>query len=92
MEKFENILGVKLKHFIPAENENKIPNIAEKIKEARLAKELTRQQLADILGCHVNTVTRWERKERYPLPSYISKMEEILDVKFRQNEDRVKFF
>lgn len=81
VEKFEKALGVKLAHLIPPED--KIPDFANKIKNARLAKNLTRQHLADMLGCHVNTVMRWERDEKYPrYPSVISKLEKILDVKF----------
>lgn len=78
----EEALGVKLKYLIPPEEDPKIPNFGEKIRKVRLARGLTRQELANILGCHVNTVLRWELKGRYP--QEIDRIEKCLGVKFSQ--------
>lgn len=40
--------------------------IGENLKKQRKLKELTQEQLADILGVSFQSVSKWERGESYP--------------------------
>lgn len=42
------------------------PTLGERIRELRKRSGLTQQELADRCGCHVQSVSRWERGDRMP--------------------------
>ena len=60
------------------------------MKDAREQKGLTQEKLAELVGCTVNSIYNWEVKGVKPLPPYLAKLEEVLgvDLKEEQNEDR----
>ena len=44
-----------------------------KLKELRLEKGLTQEQIANILSCHQSMITRWEKEECEPTETIIKK-------------------
>lgn len=53
---------------------------AERLRELRLDKNLTQQQLADILGVDRTTVMKWERNERETNFAMLIKIARYFDV------------
>ena len=52
---------------------------AERLKELRLAKDLSRKQLASMLGTSVRTVSYWEEGQRECGLDMLIKLAEVLD-------------
>ena len=52
----------------------------EKLKEARRRNGLSQVELADALGVHSMTVSRWELSIRYPDVRYLPAMTRLLHV------------
>lgn len=55
-------------------------NIGTNIKRMRLAKGLTQEQLADLLGISTAAVSKWEAKNTYPDITMLFPLAEIFDV------------
>ena len=51
--------------------------LGDKIKALR-KKKYTQEQLAELVGVHVNTIVRWERNERTPTADKLKKLADIL--------------
>jgi transcriptional regulator with XRE-family HTH domain len=54
--------------------------IGQRIAQARLAKGLTQQQLAEDMGCAIRTVASWEASTRHPRTGALAKLADALDV------------
>ena len=54
------------------------------IKVARVIKDITQIELAEMLGVTVQTISNWERNEREPSVTYLKKMSELLDTTIDQ--------
>ena len=52
--------------------------MGEKLKEARLAAGMTQQDLANVLGCKVKDVSRWENGHVEPKALTLKKMAQAL--------------
>lgn len=50
------------------------------VRDRRLAKDLTREQLASKAGTSTSTVTRLEREDHVPLASTLVEIAKVLDV------------
>lgn len=55
-------------------------SIGEKIVEARRAKNLTQEQLAELLGVTRQSISRWEQNQAYPEMEKILRLSDILGV------------
>ena len=55
-------------------------SLSDRIKEARLNKKITQQQLADSLDVAKSTISAYENGDRDPPPNVIYKLIQILDV------------
>ena len=55
-------------------------SIGEKIVEARRAKNLTQEQLAELLGVTRQSISRWEQNQAYPEMEKILRLSDILEV------------
>ncbi len=55
-------------------------SIGEKIMEARRAKNLTQEQLAELLGVTRQSISRWEQNQAYPEMEKIVRLSDILGV------------
>ena len=55
-------------------------SIGEKIVEARRAKNLTQEQLAELLGVTRQSISRWEQNQAYPEVEKILRLSDILGV------------
>ncbi|GHO48705.1 NB-ARC domain-containing protein [Ktedonospora formicarum] len=53
---------------------------AERIREARLQKGLTQEQLAEAIGANVGTVSRWEAGRTIPTAYYLSQLTQVLGI------------
>jgi transcriptional regulator with XRE-family HTH domain len=53
--------------------------LAAKIKECRMLKGWTQEQLAHHIGVTLNTVQRWESGKTTPSPLALDKLEELLE-------------
>ena len=51
-----------------------------KIKEARIEKKLTQEQVAELLGVSRQTISNWENEKSYPDIISVIKMSECYDV------------
>lgn len=51
---------------------------AEEIKQKRLDKGLTQEQLAHKLGVSVATVQRWEKEHHEPSPMAVKRIQKVL--------------
>ena len=51
-----------------------------KLKVARVAKDLTMQQLADKLNVSRQAISAWEKKESIPSVSKIMELHRVLDI------------
>lgn len=73
-------------------------NLGENLKKFRLQRELTQEQLADILGVSAQAVSRWENGTTYPditlLPTIASYFQVTVDlllgVNAEQREEKIK--
>lgn len=54
--------------------------IAQKIKDLRETKKISRQHLADSIGVDVRTIGAWETEENEPKATYIAKLAKIFEV------------
>lgn len=50
------------------------------IKRLRESKNLSRKQLADLLGCDVRTISKWENDENGIGTMYLGKLAKVLGV------------
>lgn len=72
--------------------------LGENLKRLRKEKELTQEDVANILGISFQSVSKWERGESYPditmLPSLASffkvSVDELLGVDAAENEEKIK--
>lgn len=68
--------------------------IAEKIKSRRINKNLTQQELADLLNVSRSTVSNWETNRNYPDLETLVKISDLLDISLdillREEEKMVK--
>ena len=55
-------------------------DIGTKIKEARLAAQLTQEQTAEALGVSRQTMSNWENNKTYPDIVSVIKMSDLFDV------------
>lgn len=55
--------------------------LGDRIKEARKAKGLKQEELADLIGAKNTSVSGWENNEHRPSIDLITKMSEVLEVK-----------
>ena len=55
-------------------------DIGSKIKAARIEKELTQEQVAELLGVSRQTISNWENEKSYPDIISVIKMSECYDV------------
>ncbi len=55
-------------------------SIGEKLAEARRAKNLTQEQLAELLGVTRQSISRWEQNQAYPEMEKILRLSDILGV------------
>ena len=55
-----------------------------RIKIARQMNGYTQSQLAEKMGCSVNTIARWEHEKFIPSEKDIAKLSKILEVDFNQ--------
>ena len=55
-------------------------DIGTKIKEARLAAQLTQEQTAEVLGVSRQTMSNWENNKTYPDIVSVIKMSDLFDV------------
>lgn len=55
-------------------------NVAQKIKELRIEKNLTQKKLADLLNVSQNAVYNWENGKREPNSDIIEKLSDIFEV------------
>ena len=62
---------------------------ADKIKQCRLCKEWTQEQLARSIGVSLNTVQRWESGKTQPSPLAMEKLEEALEDVLEGNQLRL---
>tara|TARA_Y100000389_G_C17467726_1_gene527213 strand:- start:733 stop:1086 length:354 start_codon:yes stop_codon:yes gene_type:complete len=67
------------------DEEKKIPKITTTLKlsiqQARLNKKLSQKQLANLLGCPQNIITKYENGTAIPDNAFIHKIEKALNVK-----------
>ena len=68
-----------------------------RIRDERLRRDLTEQELADHLGCHVTAVVRWESGMSEPRPDNFKKLQEWFDnympihlIKIEEVGDNIK--
>lgn len=54
--------------------------IGDRIKAKRRGKGLSQEQLAAQAGCHVQSLSRWERGERAPVGESLIRLAKALDV------------
>ena len=54
------------------------------IKVARVIKDVTQAELADMLGVTIQTIGNWERGDREPSLKHLKKMSELLDTTIDQ--------
>ena len=54
--------------------------LSETIKRLRQSKDLTQEQLADMLGVTAQAVSKWERGESMPETALLPKLAQILDT------------
>lgn len=52
----------------------------QRLRNARRQKQLTQQQMADVLGLSLNGYQKYEQEERFPSPDTLVKIGDILDV------------
>jgi len=57
-------------------------SIGRKIADARKAKNLTQEQLADLMSVTRQSISRWESEQSYPEMDKIVFLAEILGVSF----------
>lgn len=55
--------------------------IAKKIREARIAKNLTQMNLADAMGVRYQAVSNWERGNSMPDISKLEDLCQVLDIR-----------
>lgn len=55
-------------------------SIGEKLAEARREKNLTQEQLAELLGVTRQSISRWEQNQAYPEMEKILRLADILNV------------
>jgi len=53
--------------------------LADKIKQCRVRKGWSQEELARHIGCSHNTVQRWEAAKTNPSPLAMEKLQQILD-------------
>ena len=58
--------------------------VARKIKEARIARNMTQMNLADAMEVSYQAVSNWERGNSMPDISRLSELCRILDISFEQ--------
>lgn len=61
--------------------------IGKRIREARLANGYTQSELASLLGCNVNTISRWEHDKYVPSSFEIGKISEVLGIDLTKPND-----
>jgi transcriptional regulator with XRE-family HTH domain len=57
-----------------------LPGLGRRIKQAREARDLTQQQLADQIGTYFSQVSDWERDSRPPRADYLVAIARTLEV------------
>jgi transcriptional regulator with XRE-family HTH domain len=57
-----------------------MPTVGKRLRRARLAKQLTQQELADRIGAKRNAIVAWENDRRVPRNLFVQKLANILDV------------
>lgn len=63
-------------------------NIGKKIKEARRARDLSQAALAELIGCHEDSILHWEKGEvNNPLPIYVEKLEKVLGISLKEERN-----
>ena len=55
-------------------------NLGETIKNARIEKNLTQPQLAQLVGVSAGMISIWENNINEPKASYIKALAEVLDI------------
>lgn len=51
-----------------------------RLRAARMARKLTQQRLADIIGCSLNSYQKYEQGERYPSYNILVLLADTLNV------------
>jgi len=64
------------------DNMNENIYIGDLIKESRHIRNMNQEELANIIGCSLNTVSRWENNHYVPSLPDIQKISEVLGVRF----------
>jgi len=65
--------------------------IITRIIELRKKLRLTQKEFAPIINVQSNTLSRWETKRNVPLPMAIKRMEEILRLMPKRQEEKSSF-
>jgi transcriptional regulator with XRE-family HTH domain len=55
-------------------------DLGESIRRLRTAKDLTQQQLGDLVGVKQHAVSQWERGSSYPARQHMRALADALDV------------
>ncbi|MCD8380871.1 MAG: helix-turn-helix domain-containing protein [Lachnospiraceae bacterium] len=63
-------------------------SLSENIRAFRLKKNLTQEQLAELLGVSAQAVSKWETTQTYPDPSLLLSLSEALEVSLDRLFDR----
>jgi len=63
-----------------------MPHIGENIKRLRESKDLTQQQLAELVQCSVSAVSGWEQGEHTPSRYGKAKLAHVLGVTVKELE------
>lgn len=62
-------------------------NIGQRIRKARLEAGLSQPKLAALVGCAVQTIVAWEKEVNAPLGVYREKLEKVLGVSLKEEQD-----
>ena len=63
--------------------------LADKIRQCRVYKEWTQEQLARNIGVSLNTVQRWESGKTHPSPLAMEKLQMVLEDVLEGNQLRL---
>ena len=66
-----------------------VSKLADKIRQCRVRKEWTQEQLARNIGVSLNTVQRWESGKTQPSPLAMEKLQRVLEDVLEGNQLRL---